>query len=137
MLVLKKEQIDEIVSYSNHKLPNESCGLLGGFVEGDKKTIQKIYLLKNIDESPEHFSMSVEEQFQVISDIRKNKWQLIGNFHSHPESPSRPSEEDIRLAFDPSLSYIILSLEEKQYPVLNSFIIKDKIVTREGITILE
>ncbi|MHB8063416.1 MAG: M67 family metallopeptidase [Ruminiclostridium sp.] len=137
MLVLKKEQINELLSHSHYELPNESCGLLGGIVEEDKKLIQKIYLLKNIDESPEHFSMSVEEQFQVISDLRKNKWQLIGNFHSHPESPSRPSEEDIRLAFDPSLSYMILSLKDKQNPVLNSFIIKDKLVTREEITILE
>jgi len=137
MLVLQKGQIDEILLHSKSELPNESCGLLGGIVDGDKKIIQKIYLLKNIDQSPEHFSIDIEEQFRVISDIRKNKWQLIGNFHSHPESPSRPSEEDIRLAFDPSLSYVILSLQKKLKPVLNSFIIKDKIVTREEITILE
>jgi [CysO sulfur-carrier protein]-S-L-cysteine hydrolase len=137
MLVIKNGQIDEIIAHSNSGLPNESCGLLGGIIDGGKKIIQKVYLLKNTDNSPEHFSMEPEEQFKVISDIRKNEWQLIGNFHSHPESPSKPSDEDIKLAFDPSLSYLILSLQEKLNPVLNSFIIKDKTVSREEITILE
>lgn len=137
MLVLKKEHIDEILEHSNNELPNESCGLFGGIIDGDKKIIKKVYLLKNTDESPEHFSMDVKEQFCVISDIRKNKWQLIGNFHSHPESPSRASDEDIKLAFDPTLSYMILSLQDKLHPVFNSFLIKDKMATREEITILE
>jgi proteasome lid subunit RPN8/RPN11 len=42
--------------------------------------------------------------------MRKKGFVLLGNFHSHPSTPSRPSEEDMRLAFDPKLSYIIISL---------------------------
>ena len=46
--------------------------------------------------------------------------KIVGNWHSHPASPSRPSQEDLRLAFDPSILYFILSLAGEQ-PVLNAF----------------
>lgn len=64
--------------------------------------------------------------------------QIIGNFHAHPESPSRPSEEDKRLAYDSSIEYMILSLQESENPVLRSFgIDKDKNVTVHEIEIIE
>ena len=48
--------------------------------------------------------------------MRSHGWQLLGNFHSHPETPARPSEEDKRLVFDTSLSYLILSLAAENNP---------------------
>ena len=138
MIIVTSKQFNEIIKHSERDLPNEACGLLGGIIDdSNNKIIKKVYLLENIDKSPEHFSMDIKEQFQVISDIRKNGWSLIGNFHSHPETPSRPSEEDIRLAFDINLSYVILSLADKRKTVLNSFIIKDNIVSKEELTVLE
>ncbi|MDF2986834.1 MAG: Mov34/MPN/PAD family protein [Eubacterium sp.] len=137
MVILKKQHLNEMLYHSSQGLPNESCGLLGGIIEGDKKIIQKVYLLNNIDNSPEHFSMDIQEQFKAITDMRKNRWQLLGNFHSHPSSPARPSAEDIRLAFDPCISYLILSLEQNSNPVLKSFIIKDKNVSLEELIVLE
>lgn len=137
MIVMKKEHLDQIILYSESELPNESCGLLGGIIDGERKIVQKVYLLRNIDQSSEHFSMDAKEQFEVISNIRKNQWQLIGNFHSHPQSPSRPSDEDIRLAFDPELSYLILSLQDRTNPVINSFKIKGKTIFVEEITFWE
>ena len=87
MLKLKKEDYEKILDHCRKGLPNESCGLLGGTIEGDVKTIEKVYLLTNIDESNEHFSMDPKEQLSAIKDIRHNGYQMIGNFHSHPESP--------------------------------------------------
>jgi proteasome lid subunit RPN8/RPN11 len=138
MIIFSKEQFNEISEHCKKGLPNEACGLLGGIIDNsNNKIIQKVYLLRNIDESPEHFSMDVKEQFKVIADIRKNGWSLIGNFHSHPETPSRPSKEDIRLAFDPNLSYTILSLADKDKIVFNSFSIKDNIVSKEKLIVME
>ena len=53
--------------------------------------------------------------------MRKNGFVPLGNWHSHPESPSSPSEEDKRLAFDSKASYMILSLMDRENHVLNSF----------------
>ena len=69
MLKLKKEDYEKILDHCRKGLPNESCGLLGGTIEGDVKTIEKVYLLTNIDESNEHFSMDPKEQLSAIKDI--------------------------------------------------------------------
>lgn len=130
VLKLKKSDYDKILSHCKEGLPNESCGLLAGTVEGEIKTVTKVYLLTNIDASNEHFSMDPKEQFAALKDARANGVGIIGNFHSHPESPSRPSEEDKRLAFDSTIEYLILSLQEADNPVLKAFgIDKDKNVT--------
>lgn len=130
VLKLKKSDYDKILKHCKNGLPNESCGLLAGTVEGEVKTVTKIYLLTNIDASNEHFSMDPKEQFAALKDARANGVEIIGNFHSHPESPSRPSEEDKRLAYDPNIEYLILSLQEADHPVLKAFgIDKDKNVT--------
>ena len=130
ILKLKKSDYDKMLQHCKDGLPNESCGLLAGTVDGEVKTVTKIYLLTNIDASNEHFSMDPKEQFAALKDARANGVEIIGNFHSHPESPSRPSEEDKRLAYDPSIEYLILSLQEADNPVLRAFgIDKDKNVT--------
>ena len=130
MLYMTKSDYEKILAHCKEGLPNESCGLIGGVREGDKKYIRKVYLLTNIDASNEHFSMDPKEQLAAVKDARANQVTIIGNFHSHPESPSRPSEEDKRLAYDTSIEYLILSLQEENNPVLKAFgIDKEKNVT--------
>ena len=65
--------------------------------------------------------MDPKEQLAAVKDARAKGKKLIGNFHSHPESPSRPSEEDKRLAYDSTMEYLILSLQEADHPVLKAF----------------
>lgn len=137
MIVLKKEDYEIIVAHAKKNLPEEACGLLGGTKDGDVKTVEKVYLLTNIDHTNEHFSMDPKEQLAAVKDMRTNGLALLGNWHSHPESPSRPSEEDKRLAYDPTVNYLILSLMDEE-PVLKAFDIdKDRNVTVEDIIITE
>ena len=136
MLILKQEDYQKILEHARTGLPNEACGLLGGYTKEDGGlVITDVYLLRNVDESREHFSMDPKEQFAAVKDIRSKGRELLGNFHSHPESPSRPSEEDIRLAYDSKIHYLILSLMEEGNPVLNSFHIEKGAVTKETLEI--
>lgn len=121
MLKLRKDLYDKMLKYCEDGLPNESCGLIAGTVDGDVKTVEKVYLLTNIDASREHFSMDPKEQLAAVKDARAAGLAMLGNFHSHPESPSRPSEEDKRLAYDSTAEYLILSLMEPGNPVLKAF----------------
>ena len=131
-LYLKKSDYNTILTHCTAGLPNESCGLLAGTEEDEE------ILLTNVDASREHFSMDPKEQLAALKDARANGYKIIGNFHSHPESPSRPSEEDKRLAFDPTIEYLILSLMEEGNPVLKAFgIDKEKNVTIHEIEITE
>ena len=121
MLKLRKDLYDKMLKHCEDGLPNESCGLIAGTVDGDVKTVEKVYLLTNIDASREHFSMDPKEQLAAVKDARAAGLAMLGNFHSHPESPSRPSEEDKRLAYDSTAEYLILSLREPGNPVLKAF----------------
>ncbi|MBQ2527824.1 MAG: M67 family metallopeptidase [Spirochaetales bacterium] len=137
MIILTREQYDSIVEHAKKHAPLEACGLIGGRTEGETRTVDKVYFLTNTDASAEHFSMDPNEQFAAVKDMRARGIGLLGNFHSHPETPSRPSEEDKRLAYDTKASYLILSLAGEE-PVLNSFRIDgEKNVTREELKIIE
>ena len=136
MLTMKKADYEKILSHAKENLPEEACGLIAGTKDGDKKTIEKVYLLENVDHTNEHFSMNPKDQLAAVKDMRKNGYVPLGNFHSHPESPSRPSEEDKRLAYDSKANYLILSLMEADNPVLNAFRVDEgKQVTKEELVI--
>ena len=111
MLTITRTDLDHIVADAHNRLPAESCGLIAGNMTEDGARIQKVYPLTNLDASASHFSLSPEDQFDVISDIRKNRFTLLGNYHSHTKTAPFPSPEDIRLAYDHDAYYLILSLE--------------------------
>ena len=135
MIKLSTEDYEAIVSYARSQLPNEACGLIAGSIDGDDKIIKKVYMLTNVDYSPEHFSLDPKEQLAAVKDMRQNGLVPLGNWHSHPETPSRPSDEDKRLAYDGKASYMILSLMEKDHPVLNSFKINSSDAVKEELVI--
>ena len=100
--------------------------------------IRHVYLLTNTDESNEHFTMDPREQLAAVKDARANGWELLGNWHSHPETPARPSDEDKRLAYDPTTCYLILSLGDAKHPALNAYHIgKDGFAPRVFLEIEE
>ena len=123
---------DEIVDYAREHLPEEACGLIAGSKDENGKKVEKVYYLTNIDHAEDHFTMDPKEQLEAVKDMRANGYKPLGNWHSHPESPSRPSEEDIRLSYDKNASYFILSLMAKN-PVLNSFHVENGEVTKEDL----
>lgn len=130
---MKQNDYEKLLAHCRAGLPDEACGLLAGFVHGEVKTVEEVYLLTNVDHSREHFSMDPNEQFAAVKDARSKGLTMLGNFHSHPESPSRPSEEDKRLAYDSKAEYLILSLAEAE-PVLRAFgIDREKNVTAHPI----
>lgn len=136
MITLPLAEYEKMLSHARAEAPVEACGLIGGTKEenGDKH-IAHVYILTNTDHAEEHFTLDPREQLAAIKDMRANGWVPLGNWHSHPASPSRPSQEDKRLAFDSSASYLILSLQEPENPVLNSFRIEGDNAEKEPLSI--
>lgn len=135
MIKLSKADYNKIIAHAESELPNEACGLIAGNIDGENKEIKKVYFLTNTDHSNEHFSLDPREQLAAVKDMRKNGLIPLGNWHSHPESPSRPSDEDKRLAYDSKASYMILSLMDRESPVLNSFRISSSQAEKEELII--
>lgn len=131
---LRRKDYESMLRESKEKAPEEACGLLAGTDEDGVRIIRKVYALENTDHAAEHFSLNPLEQLAAIRDMRQNGLKLLGNWHSHPATPSRPSAEDIRLAFDKNATYCILSLAGET-PVLNTFHIEDGNVRKEKLRI--
>lgn len=136
-VTIRRSDYEKILEHSFACFPEEACGLLAGTDEGAERTIAKVYLLTNMDHSREHFSLDPREQLEAVKDMRARGLKPLGNWHSHPETPSRPSAEDIRLAFDSRASYLILSLMDSQRPALHSFHIEKGQAEKEELLILE
>jgi proteasome lid subunit RPN8/RPN11 len=131
-LQLPRQLHAELLSHAREGFPLEVCGILGG--RGQR--VERLFRMTNTDASNEHFSMEPREQFAVAKELRAAGLEMLGVYHSHPESPARPSAEDIRLAHTPGISHLIVSLLDAQQPVLKSFKIADGVVTAEELEII-
>ena len=137
MIQLNKADFEKMLAHATKELPDEACCLIAGEVQGTNKIVWKVYLLSNIDHSNEHFSLDPKEQLAAVKDMRANGLVPLGNWHSHPESPSRPSEEDKRLAYDSKARYMILSMIDRENPLLNSFHSEGTHAEKEDLQIKE
>ncbi|MDR1164759.1 MAG: M67 family metallopeptidase [Deltaproteobacteria bacterium] len=101
--------------------PLEACGLIAGAraPEGLIR-VERVFPLPNLDRSGTHFSIDPMAQLRAVRAIRELGLNPLGNFHSHPETPSRPSAEDLKFMVDPQAVYLIISLTEDP-PVINAF----------------
>ena len=137
-ITIKKKDYEKILDHARKERPDEACGLIGGVDREDGvREIRKVYLLTNVDHTSEHFSLDPKEQLAAVKDMRRNGLRPLGNWHSHPSSPSRSSQEDIRLAFDRNASYLILSLIDDKNPILNSFHVENGVSTKEDLEIVD
>ena len=128
---ISKEIIDQLIVQARQDAPNETCGYLLGISIDGVETVTENYWMENIDHSPEHFSFAPKDQFAALKYARSKGLKILANWHSHPASPSRPSQEDLRLANDPNIRYAILSLHEGIH--LNSFkILNGQVVDKES-----
>ena len=139
-MIIPQNVIEELIAQAQKDAPNESCGYLLGSLtpnpspkgEGDFEAIvTENDWMENIDHSSEHFSFAPKDQFAALRYAREKGLKILANWHSHPASPSRPSQEDLRLANDPTIRYAILSLLDGE-PKLNSFkILNGEVVDKE------
>jgi [CysO sulfur-carrier protein]-S-L-cysteine hydrolase len=132
MLAIRKSVVDAVFDHARSGVPYEACGYLAQ----KDGVVVRFFPLKNIDKSAEHFSFDPGEQFAVVREIRRSGLKTAAVLHSHPNTPARPSQEDIRLARDPDMSYVIVSLAQSE-PVVKSFKIRDSVVTLEEIEVRE
>lgn len=115
-LSIPKPLYDDVIAHAKSLAPIESCGYLAG----KDGVVTRFFKMTNVDNSPEHFSFDPKEQFAVVKEARKEGLQLLSVYHSHPETPARLSDEDIRLFNDPDPVYCIVSLAGA-VPTMNGF----------------
>ncbi len=129
---VSKDVYHKLLSYAEDAVPSEACGLLAG----NDAVVKAFYPMTNSDASSEHYSMIPEEQFSAVKDMREKGLQMLAIWHSHPETPARMSEEDIKLAYTPELAYLILSLAEPSCPSLKGYRMNDGIPVELSVEVM-
>jgi proteasome lid subunit RPN8/RPN11 len=111
MITIAEEQLTEIREHGIRDYPYECCGLLLGRFEQDTKTVTETYPISNAREESakrNRFLITPEELMKGERYARQHKLEVVGFYHSHPDSPAVPSQYDLEHAW-PTYSYIIVS----------------------------
>ncbi len=133
MIYINKDLRKQIIEHAQREFPREACGILAG----KEVSVEKVYEMVNVDKSPSSFFMDPKEQFKVMKEIRNLGLEMLGVYHSHVASPAYPSTNDVELALYPEISYVIVSLKDKDNPSLRSFRIVDGKITEEEIRLAD
>src|SRR5205809_6860578 len=123
VIALQQEHFDEILDHARAEAPRECCGLIGG----SSGRAQTIYRMRNAAANPlVTYEAAPEELFAAQRLMRERGEQLLAIYHSHPRSaePS-PSDTDVRLAYYPAATYLIVGLGAPQ-PLMRAFRISEK-----------
>ena len=131
MLTIPEHIHQAVLDHARGGFPLEVCGILGG----SGGVVSSHYPMTNTDASNEHFMMDPKEQFAVVKALRAAGEEMLVIYHSHPESPARPSQEDIKLALTPNVYHLIVSLEARETPVAKAFRITDGVVEPVPVTV--
>ena len=130
-LILTKEQRELLSTEAINKKPNESCALLFGKKDIDKISIIEIYSTENIEKSPINFTISNEQLIQGYKIAEDKGLDVIGIFHSHPDSEPYPSETDKKFMEINPVAWIILSLVTNEF---KAYMFESELITLPLVT---
>src|ERR1044072_2955875 len=114
MISISEQLLTEIGEHGVRDYPYECCGLLLGRFEMDAKVVSEPYPISNAREESakrNRFLIEPEELMRGERYARSKELEVVGFYHSHPDSPARPSQYDLEHAW-PTYSYIIVSTSE-------------------------
>ncbi len=126
-LQLRREHLEAMIAHAREAAPAECCGLIGGFAGFSGTQAKSLYRLRNVTADPEvRYEAAPEDLFAAQRQMRERGEELLAIYHSHPRAadPS-PSETDIRQAFYPSATYLIIGLGGTG-PVVKAFNISER-----------
>jgi proteasome lid subunit RPN8/RPN11 len=128
MLRIQKALYEEVIAHCQSRHPKEACGLLAGRAA---ETVTTVYPMTNVEDSPIGYAMDPKEQLRVETAMRRQGERLVGIYHSHTASEAYPSSVDVGLAISPDVSYVLVSLKDRERPQLKSYHIDGTRITLE------
>ena len=113
MQKIKISQTDKKIlsEYSENQKPNESCALLFG----KDNTVMDLFLTENIEKSPVNFTISNKQLIEGYKIAEEKHMEVIGIFHSHPDSEAYPSNTDKKFMQSNPVAWIIYSGINKNF----------------------
>ena len=110
-IILSQTDKKILSEYSENQKPNESCAILFG----KNNQILDLFLTENIEESPVNFTISNKQLIEGYKIAEEKKMDVIGIFHSHPDSDAYPSNTDKKFMQSNPVVWIIYSGINKNF----------------------
>ena len=111
MISIDQKQLDQIREHGVRDYPYECCGLLLGRYGAEGKVVTETYPISNAREESAKRNRFLIEPVELMRGeryARERDLEVVGFYHSHPDSPAVPSQYDLEHAW-PTYSYIIVS----------------------------
>lgn len=93
-ILISENQKQQLINHAKKSTPNESCAILFGTTLDNTYHVSEVYLTENIEKSNVNFTISNEELIDAYKTAEEKKLDIVGIFHSHPDSQAIPSETD-------------------------------------------
>jgi proteasome lid subunit RPN8/RPN11 len=124
-ITLTKSQKKLLTNHAENEKPNESCAILFGIRDNKDSIVREVFLTKNIAESPVNFTISNEQLIEGYKIAEEKKMEIVGIFHSHPNSIAYPSETDKKFMIGNPVAWIIYSGISKE---IKSFVLESEVL---------
>jgi proteasome lid subunit RPN8/RPN11 len=121
--------IDEMVAHALEEAPIECCGIIAG---KDGRAV-KLFRTVNADASKYRYTVDSQDLFRVFRECEENGWEFLVIYHSHTASEAYPSPTDVRLAYWPEAYYVLVSVADREKPIVRAFRIQDGRVSEEEL----
>jgi proteasome lid subunit RPN8/RPN11 len=90
----------------------EVCGLLGG---RDDRAVVAIPIPNAAPTPHIRYEMDRQAMVAAIMQLRRDRMEVVGVYHSHPHDPPTPSATDIAEATWPDVVYVIIGRDRDQW----------------------
>lgn len=113
MQKIKLTESDKTIlsEYSENQKPNESCAILFG----KNNQVLDLFLTENIENSPVNFTISNKQLIEAYKMAEEKKMEVVGIFHSHPDSDAYPSNTDKKFMQSNPVAWVIYSGINKNF----------------------
>ena len=110
-ILLNQKQVDTLIQHSKKAGPSESCAMLLGTHDDQQWNVKEVFLTRNAHTDSEiSFIITPEELLQGYQLAEKKQLELVGVFHSHPQTAASPSNFDKKfMKINGSVPWIIFS----------------------------
>ena len=123
MIKVASQPWQEMVAHARSTYPNECCGAMLGKIDGAEKDVLIAMRLQNSSAGSQaaRYELRPEDLLAADQEARRQGLDLIGIYHSHPDSGAYFSETDLKNSC-PWYSFIVLSIQNGEFDHANSWL---------------
>ena len=123
MIEIQASPWQTMVLHAERVYPNECCGAMLGYTQGERKVVTEAVPLENAYSGAQgaHYELRPEDLLDADKAARARGLDLVGIFHSHPDCDAYFSQTDLRHSC-PWYSFVVLSVQNGKFDHAHSFL---------------